>query len=212
MSKGVGTRRDQLLTLLLESKEGLGIDEIAARLDISRNAVQQHLSGLEQEGLIKKDVFKSTGGRPSRNYVLTEPGINYFPKQYAWFGKLILTELRSEMSNEAFKQFMWRLGVKLAKSLLSQFSGKTNEDKIAALIETMQELGYHASLDTETGRTIIKASNCVYHDLVQQFPALCDFDQALISTLLERPIEQTACMARNDCSCKFRIKDEDSAE
>lgn len=210
MTKGIGSRREQILKLLLESRLGLGIDEIAEQLDISRNAVQQHLSGLEHEQLVKKDVFKSTGGRPSRNYVLTERGINYFPKQYSWFCNLVLAELKSELSEEAFRQFMWRLGVKLAKTLLSQFNDKQPDEKIAALIETMQNLGYHASLDTDSGQPIIKASNCVYHDLAQQFPDICDFDHALISTLLDRPIEQTACMARNDCSCKFLIKTEPS--
>ncbi|WP_341325624.1 HTH domain-containing protein [Methylotuvimicrobium sp. KM2] len=210
MTKGIGTRREQILKLLLESRLGLGIDEIAEQLDISRNAVQQHLSSLEQEQLIKKDIFKSTGGRPSRNYVLTERGINYFPKQYSWFGNLVLSELKSEMSEEAFRQFMWRLGVKLANTLAAQFSDKKLEEKIVALINTMQSLGYHASLDTNTGQPVIKASNCVYHDLAQQFSDLCDFDHALISTLLDRPIEQTACMARGDCSCKFLIKSETS--
>ncbi len=210
MTKGIGTRREQILKLLLESRSGLGIDEIAEQLDISRNAVQQHLFSLEQEQLIKKDIFKSTGGRPSRNYVLTERGINYFPKQYSWFGNLVLSELKSEMSEDAFRQFMWRLGVKLAKTLLTQFDGKQPNEKIAALVDTMQSLGYETSLDINTGEPIIKASNCVYHDLAQQFTELCDFDHALISTLLDRPIKQTACMARGDCSCKFLIKSEPS--
>ncbi len=208
MTKGIGTRREQILKLLLKSRLGLGIDEIAEQLDISRNAVQQHLSSLEQEQLVKKDIFKSTGGRPSRNYVLTEHGINYFPKQYSWFGNLVLSELKSEMSEDAFRQFMWRLGVKLAKTLLTQFDGKQPDEKVAALVDTMQSLGYEASLDINTGQPIIKASNCVYHDLAQQFSELCDFDHALISTLLDRPIEQTACMARGDCSCAFLIKSE----
>lgn len=206
LTKGIGSRRDQILNLLLEFRSGLGIDEIAEQLDISRNAVQQHLSGLEQEQLIKKDVLKSTGGRPSRNYVLTERGINYFPKQYSWFCNLVLSELKSEMTEEAFRQFMWRLGVKLAKTLIGQFSDKKPDEKIAALIDAMQSLGYHAILDSNSGQPSIKASNCVYHDLAQQFPDLCDFDHALISTLLDLPIEQTTCMARNDCSCRFLIK------
>lgn len=211
LTKGIGSRRDQILILLLESRSGMSIDDIAERLNISRNAVQQHLSGLEQEQLIKKDALKSTGGRPSRNYVLTERGINHFPKQYSWFCNLVLAELKSEMSEEAFRQFMWRLGVKLARTLVAQFSDKKPDEKIAALVDAMQNLGYHAMLDPNSGQPSITASNCVYHDLAQQFPDLCEFDRALISTLLDLPIEQTACMARKDCTCRFLIKTEPPA-
>ena len=206
MNKGIGSRQDQILQLLLATRSGMGIDEIARQLGISRNAVKQHLVVLENEQLIKKDALKSTRGRPSQSYVLTEHGINYFPKQYAWFCNLLLSELKTEMKEEAFKQFLWRMGVKLATTLLPKFSNKTPEERINALVEVMQTLGYQAKSDAESTETVIKASNCVYHDLAQQYPELCEFDRALISTLLDNPIEQTACMALQDCACKFRIK------
>jgi predicted ArsR family transcriptional regulator len=73
------------------------------------------------------------------------------------------------------------------------------------LVALMQSLGYHAELDSDQGLPSIKAVNCVYHDLAQQHPSLCLFDQALISTLLEQPIEQTECMAKQDCVCRFNL-------
>ena len=206
MTKGIGSRQDQILQLLLDTRSGMGIDEIARHLGISRNAVKQHLIVLENEQLIKKDALKSTRGRPSQNYVLTELGINYFPKQYAWFCNLLLAELKDELKEEAFKQFLWRLGVKLATTLMPKFSHKTQKERINTLVEVMQTLGYQAAPDADSTEAVIKASNCVYHDLAQQYPELCEFDRALISTLLDKPIEQTACMARQDCSCKFRVK------
>lgn len=206
MTKGIGSRQDQILQLLLDTRSSMGIDEIARHLGISRNTVKQHLVVLENEQLIKKDALKSTRGRPSQSYALTERGINHFPKQYAWFCNLLLTELKTEMKEEAFKQFMWRLGVKLAKTLKPKFNNKTPEERIDILVDIMRTLGYQASQDAQSVEPVIQASNCVYHDLVQQCPELCQFDRALISTLLDKPIEQTACMARQNCSCKFLIK------
>ena len=206
MSKAIGSRQDQILQLLLDAKTGMSIEDIAGQLGISRNAVKQHIVNLENEQLVKKDTLKSTRGRPSQNYALTELGINYFPKQYAWFCNLLLTELKAEMKEEAFKEFMGRLGTKLAATLMPQFIDKTPPERIKRLIEVMQTLGYHAILNTDSPDPIIKASNCVYHDLAQQNPELCEFDRALISALLDKPIEQTACMAQKDCSCKFLIK------
>ncbi|OAI06391.1 transcriptional regulator [Methylomonas methanica] len=205
MVKLTGSRQEQILKLLLSSTAGMSIDELAARLEISRNAVKQHLTGLEKDQLVREAALNSTGGRPSRNYTLTEQGRNRLPKQYPWFCNLLLGELKEELGEKALRQMLWRMGVNLAQSLAPQFSGKDPVQKQSALVELMQSLGYHAEMDTEQVQPTIKAVNCVYHDLAQQYPELCEFDRALMSTLLDKPIEQTACMALQDCACKFKI-------
>lgn len=205
MNTQTGSRQDQILTLLLNSVAGMSIDEMAVKLKISRNAVKQHLVGLEKQQLIQEAALTSTGGRPARSYVLTEQGVNRFPKQYAWFCNLLLADLASELSQEALDKILWNMGVKLANSLAPQFSQQTLQQKLVSLVALMQSLGYHAELDSDQGLTSIKAVNCVYHDLAQQHPSLCLFDQALISTLLEQPIEQAECMAKQDCVCRFNV-------
>ena len=193
------------MTLLLNSTAGMSIDEMAAKLDISRNAVKQHLVGLEKQQLVREAALNSTGGRPARSYALTEQGVNHFPKQYAWFCGLLLNDLAADLSEDELERKMWNIGVKLAHSLAPQFAHKNHEQKLAALVELMQSLGYHAALEQQEGQVNIKAINCVYHDLAQQYPALCQFDRALISTLLGTPIEQMSCMAKKDCACRFNI-------
>ncbi|MGZ4959111.1 MAG: helix-turn-helix transcriptional regulator [Methylomonas sp.] len=205
MNTQTGSRQEQLLTLLLNSPAGMSIDEMAAKLDISRNAVKQHLVTLEKQQWVREAALTSTGGRPARSYALTEQGLNRFPKQYAWFCNLLLSNLAGEMSTEALEKLMWNMGVKLAHSLAPQFSHKDPEQKRAALVDLMQSLGYHAELEQTQGHINIKAVNCVYHDLAQQHPELCYFDQALITTLLEQPVQQLSCMAKKDCDCRFKI-------
>lgn len=199
-------RQQQILDLLLKADCGLSIDEMAVQMAISRNAVKQHLVLLEKQQLVQEADLNSTGGRPARRYRLTEQGINRFPKQYSWFCGLLLNELAAEWGQQALERRMWQLGEKLAHSLKPQFAGKDLQQKLQTLAELMQSLGYHADADLSDGQISLKALNCVYHDLAQQHPELCQFDQALISTLLELPIEQTACMAKQDCDCRFKLK------
>lgn len=205
MNTHTGSRQEQILTLLLNASNGLSIDDMAAKLDISRNAVKQHLVVLEKQQLVKEGILTSTGGRPARCYALTEQGVNHFPKQYAWFCNLLLNDLAAEMTPESLEKMMWNMGVKLANSLAPQFDHKNTQQKLEALVELMQSLGYHAELEQQEGGLSIKAVNCVYHDMAQQHPALCHFDQALITTLLEKPVEQISCMAKKDCACRFNI-------
>jgi DNA-binding transcriptional ArsR family regulator len=57
----LGLRQQQLLTLLLENKEGLTVEELSEGLGITDNAVRQHLTALERDGMVVKGETQSTG-------------------------------------------------------------------------------------------------------------------------------------------------------
>ncbi len=209
MPQNISPRQHHILELLLENRTGLSIDAFAKILDISRAAVQQHVVGIEVDGYIKKISLNKTAGRPVVIYGITDKGINYFPKQYAWFSDLILSELRQEMGAEGFKDYMHRLGIRLANSLGSQFEGKKLNDRMDELLLIMANLGFQVTtgIESETGRSVIRANNCIYHDLAQKYNEICSFDLALMSSLLDKEVKQLSCMAKGDCACHFRIQD-----
>ena len=207
MAEKVGSRQQQILNLLLEKKAGLSIDEIANALNISRNAVQQHFTVLEKDGYIQTGVLNKTAGRPVRSYVLTEAGINSFPKQYAWLSDLILTDLKNELGTDAFQRYLHKLGSNLSQTLLPQFEGKQTDERIEALLKVMDGLGFNVRNMTDSGSTeqTIEACNCIYHDLAQKHEEICEFDKTLISTLLDKEIEHIECMAKGGTVCHFKI-------
>jgi len=207
MTENIGLRRQQILKLLLENKAGLSIDQIARALAISRNAVQQHFSVLERDGYIQAGELNKTAGRPVRSFVLTQAGINRFPKQYAWFSELILTDLKNELGSEAFQRYMHKLGSNLSQSLLPQFEGKQTDERVEALVSVMDGLGFNARHTTDSGTTeqAIEAYNCIYHDLAQKHEELCEFDRTLITTLLGKAIDHEVCMAKDGAVCRFKI-------
>ncbi|CAA9889629.1 conserved hypothetical protein [Candidatus Methylobacter favarea] len=207
MTEKIRPRQHQILRLLLENKAGLSIDEIATALNISRNAVQQHFTGLERQGYIQTGVLNKTAGRPVRSYVLTEAGINSFPKQYAWFSELILTDLKNELGSEAFQHFLHKLGSKWSPSLLPQFEGKETDERIEALLKVMDGMGFNVRNMTAScsSERTIEACNCIYHDLAQKHEEICEFDRTLISSLLDKDIEHVECMAKTGTVCNFKI-------
>ncbi len=209
MLQNISLRQHHILEQLLENRTGLSIDALAKALDISRAAVQQHLIGLEGDGYIKKNARNKTAGRPVVIYGITDKGINYFPKQYAWFSDLILSELRQGLGAEGFKDYMQKLGVRLANNLRSQFEEKNLNDRLGELLLIMKSLGFQVSvfIDSETGKSVIRANNCIYHDLAQKHNEICAFDLALMTSVLNNEVKQLSCMAKGDCACRFRIDD-----
>ena len=61
----MGERQKQLLKLLRGSKPGLSVDELSKGLEITRNAVRQHLASLEAAGLVAAGATRPSRGRPS---------------------------------------------------------------------------------------------------------------------------------------------------
>ncbi|SJM91887.1 putative transcriptional regulator [Crenothrix polyspora] len=209
MPQKISDRQHQILELLLQNGSGLCIDELAKALDISRTAIQQHFVLLESEGYIKKSACFKTAGRPLNIYVITDKGIGCFPKQYAWFSELMLDDLREEIGTERFTAYMQRMGIKLANSLRTRFTGKALNGRVNELLTIMSDLGFHVQLeiDPETGVNSIEARNCIYHELAQKHSEICAFDVAFMSSLLEKEIAHTSCMAKGACHCQFKIGD-----
>ena len=66
LSEPRGSRQQELLQALLRHKQGLSIDLLASKLSISRNAIRQHLTSLERDGLVQKGDVAPSGGRPEQ--------------------------------------------------------------------------------------------------------------------------------------------------
>jgi len=208
MLQKISSRQHQILEHLLESRNGLSVDELAKALDISRTGVQQHFVVLERDGYIRKSTLNKTAGRPVTIYVITDKGNNYFPKQYAWFSELILSDLQQEIGPERFKAYMQKLGSKLADKLRGKFEGKNLNERVDELAVVMTDLGFQVKVDmeSEAESPSMEAYNCIYHDLAQKHHEICAFDLAFMSSLLDKEVEQLSCMAKGDCNCSFRVK------
>lgn len=208
MTCNVTPRQLQILELLLNKRSGLTIDAIANALDISRTAVLQHFSGLQREGCVQDGSLDKTAGRPVRSYVITEKGINHFPKQYSWFSEIVLNRLKQQMGSKVFREFMGQLGKDVAQGLLEKVAGKSKQVRMEELVNIMQGLGYEAEALPPNGHNQLQlqARNCVYHDLAQKHEEVCEFDLVLMSTLLDNDIEHIECLAKGGEVCHFCCK------
>jgi predicted ArsR family transcriptional regulator len=198
----IGQRQQDLLSLLLEKKEGLTIDQMAAALGITRTAVREHVAALERDRLVTEGALASTGGRPGRRYTLTPRGHALFPKRYDVMAKLLLESLTRKFGAAETQAELQALGARLGESLKQRVSGDLAE-KARIIADLMREIGYQSSAP---GGESIEALNCVYHELAQADPGVCALDLALIETLADAKVEHRACMARGDNACVFCLK------
>lgn len=199
-------RQQALLTLLLDHKDGLTVDAIAAAQGITRSAVRQHLIGLERDGLVRAAGVRPTGGRPQQVYVLSAKGEEIQPRHYAWLAQLLIDSLRAQEGDVALGDRLAAAGRETAQGLLRQHAPAPGAH-VASLAALMAELGYRARLAPDAdGVPTIEAFNCVFHRLAASYPEVCQFDLALMAAYTGQAVEHQDCMVRGGTACRFRFK------
>jgi predicted ArsR family transcriptional regulator len=200
----LGERQRQLLHLLLSNKAGLTVDDLSTELQITRNAVRQHLAALERDDLVRRGETKPSGGRPEQLYLLSDKGAELFPRRYSWFSELLIESLAAEIGPQKVGDRLEEMGRKVGRQLSAASPAPADlAGRTAAMARIMQELGYAAQ--PASAATTIEASNCVFHHLAAKFPEVCRFDLALIGAFAGATVEHQECMVRGGHLCRFKL-------
>jgi predicted ArsR family transcriptional regulator len=208
MLNTIGERQKRLLKLLRGTKPGMSVDELSKGLEITRNAVRQHLSSLEGAGLVTTGTTRpSGGGRPQQLYVLTELGQESFPRKYSWLAQLVVASVQREEGAENMGKRLSEIGAGIAHQIRSQYPElHTQQEKVEKLAEIMDQLGYNAKNATlPGGEAVIEADNCVFHQMAVKDLDICHLDKGLMETFTDSKVEQHECMARGGQLCRFRF-------
>lgn len=209
MLEALGKTQQNLLKALLANKAGLPIDTLAAFLNITRTAIRQHVTALEGLGYLEKAHAVSTGGRPGQFYRLSEKGHGLFPKQYSLFSDILLRAILAEKGEDGLRLWLDKLGADVAATFRNTTSGKATADRIVETVAIMNTLAYDASAvdpDEPGALPVIEATNCVYHNLAAEHPAVCQFDLALLSGLTGAKVTHEKCIQQGDDVCRFCFK------
>lgn len=197
----LSSSRWRLLREVLRHREaGRTVDELADVMDVSRNAVQQHVTALERDGLLRVLAYRTTGGRPSRSYTLTEAGLEVFPRNYARLADALLRHAHRLFGDDGLDSLLDAMASEMAEDVLPRLAGTHGAARTAAVVRVLDDLGYDARLD-DHGH--ITAVNCVYHEVARNSRAACRFDARLMRRLLDGEVTHLRCMADGHAACVF---------
>src|SRR5260370_32753633 len=107
MIAGRSTRMEVLE--LLRRKGRSSAETIANDLGVTPNAVRQHLTNLERDGLVVSQPERSGRGRPSLLFVMTERADAVFPKRYGQLATMVLQEVQAMGGPDALDEVFARV-------------------------------------------------------------------------------------------------------
>lgn len=202
-----GITRRQVLTTLKKS-DGLTADQLSVLLGITSMAVRKHLSALERDGLIESTVVRRPVGRPVHVYRLSSLADDFFPKHY----HLVITDLLSdlmELDGEQKVELLLARRAERTRQFLEARVGKagTFEERVEALAEGMDELGYLAAWERIDDSTyIIRQYNCAIQRVANCFPVVCQYESECFGEILDADVERCSHILAGDCMCGFLIR------
>lgn len=201
---GAVDTRTEILRWLLFEKQGLTIEELSRRLGITRSGVQQHMANLERDRLVREERRRNpgTGGRPSRVFILTEEGLEQFPRQYSLLSSKVLKTLKETAGQVALLSLLTAVAEGVHKENAHRVEGSDPVERIDKTVGLMNRLGYEAAVTPDGSG--ISAVNCVFHQLASEVREVCHFDVELISRLTGAAIRHTHCMVDGDHACVFK--------
>ena len=181
------------------------VKELCRAMEMTDTGVRQHLALLERDRLVFTEKLPSKMGRPSYGYVLTDEGLNLFPKQYARLTRWILEEVRQSEGEQGITDLMQRLAQRIGRSYASRFLEDSLEQRVRQLTQMLAEDGALAEWSTTEGGYFIDEYNCPYWDVADEYPQVCAMDEQIVGIALGIEVEHWECMAKGAPRCRHFI-------
>ena len=188
---------------LLRAKEGT-VNELAAELRLTDNAVRAHLSSLERDGLIRQAGTQPGFRKPHATYVLTPEAEQIFPKAYGPLLDLFLTVFSKKLDPKELRAGMREVGKKVAENHLLEVEGKRRDERIEAALGILKELGGAATFHESEGKHFIRGNGCPLAAATGRHPEACLIAESLLTRIIGVPVKEH-CIHGANPSCRFQI-------
>jgi predicted ArsR family transcriptional regulator len=195
--------RGQILQLLRKGQRT--VNDLAAALQLTDNAVRAHLLSLERDGLVHQSGTQPGVRKPHATYALTADAEQIFPEAYGPLVDLILTVVSRKLSAQELRAAMREVGRKVADEHLAELRGKSRQQRINAALRILSDLGGAARFEKSEGRHFIRGHGCPLAAATGRHPEACLIAESLLSEVIGTPVKEH-CAHQPTPSCCFEIR------
>jgi predicted ArsR family transcriptional regulator len=188
---------------LLRGKERT-VNDLAAALRLTDNAVRAHLLSLERDGLIFQAGTQPGFRKPHVTYALAPDAEQIFPKAYGVLLDLILIVISKQLSPKELRAAMREVGRRVADHHLLEVQGKSREQRIETALRILKDLGGSATFEEREGKHFIRGHGCPLAAATARHPEACLIAEALLTQIVDTPVKEQ-CIHGAAPSCRFQI-------
>src|ERR1041385_4389729 len=117
------------------------VNELAAALRLTDNAIRAHLLSLERDALVRQSGTQPGFRKPHVTYALTPDAEQIFPKSYGVLLDLILMVISRQLSPRELRAAMREVGKGVADNHWLAVKGKSRNQRIQTALRILKDLG-----------------------------------------------------------------------
>ena len=189
---------------LLRTREWT-VNDLAAELRLTDNAVRAHLASLERDRLVAQSGIRPGIRKPHTTYALGPEAEHIFPKAYGRLVSLLMSIFSRQVKPRNLRAGMRAAGRAVAHEHLRELHGKTREQRIDAALGILKELGGAASFREEDGKHFIYGNGCPIAAATANHPEACLLAESLLTEIIGSPVKER-CIRGPTPSCRFQVK------
>ena len=199
----LASTRGRILALL--RSENCTVNELAAALDLTDNAVRAHLLSLERDGLVQQHGTRPGRRKPHAAYGLSTEAEHVFPKAYGPLLAHFVTVLSNRLTAPVLRATMREVGRAIAADYLGRWKGRSRRERIKAALDLLHDLGGLARFDERGGKQFIYGKNgCPLAAVTAGHPEACLIVQSLLSKVIGVPAKK-CCEYGETPRCCFEL-------
>jgi len=190
--------------IVLSLREGpKTVNELAAELALTDNAVRSHLTTLERDRIVEQGDIVKGHRKPHFSYRLTEDARHLFPTSYHSLLNRTLDALKRRWSVNIVREVMRDVGRSIG---LSREPRGGFQHRIQAALDALADVGGHAVLVEENGMKVIKSQACPFAEAVAEHPEVCKMAESMLAEVVGRDVTEVCDRSGSLPKCRFEIR------
>ena len=183
------------------------MSELASLLDMSGEAVRQHLLHLERDGWIVRISEKQNGiGRPHIRYQLTSAGEHLFDKNYDHLTIEVIDTMVKHLGMSALKNLLAAMVEERVREWEPKLLGLNINERIKVLKDFYVKDDSYMEIDKKGKDYSLIERNCPFHNVALERPILCSVTVSVLTRLLGCKVYREQRLQNGDGCCTFRIQ------
>lgn len=205
-----GATRGRIIGFLRRGERS--VDELAAELGVTDNAVRAQLETLEREGVVHQSRVRHTGavGKPATMYAIRPDVESAFSSAYAPVLGALVASLGERMSAKDLEELFREVGKRLAADATSSQpqQSKALEARVRAAAAILTSLGAELEVERNATGFVLRGHACPLANAVRAEPRVCGAIEELVAGVTGTPVRE--CCERDAATgttkCRFEVK------
>lgn len=199
-SRPPSSTRGRILALLRPLSRT--VDELAAALGLTDNAVRAQLTTLERDGLVRQRGERKGLRRPALEYELAPDAETALSRAYVPLIEALMQVLAEQLPGAELEKVLRETGRRAAQALPRPDAASA--ERVRAAGERLNELGGLTEVEQWDGGWVIRSAGCPLARLVGKHPQACLALEALVAELTGLPVREV-CDRGERPRCRFQV-------